>query len=180
MSKNVLIISTSCRKNGNSETIGKSFAEGAAESGHTVEFLRAADYDIRFCRGCMTCGKTKRCPVQDDAAGLIAKISAADAVVFATPIYYYEMSGLMKTLLDRCNPLYETDYRFRDIYFLSTAADDELWVPERAREGLGGWILCFPKSRLAGSVFAGGVNAVGEIAGHPALEQAYQMGLNIK
>ncbi len=43
-------------------------------------------------------------------------------MVFATPIYYYEMSGKMKTMLDRANPLYDSDYRFRDIYLLASAA----------------------------------------------------------
>lgn len=179
MSKKVLILSSSLRKNGNSETLAKKFAEGAEKSGNAVEFIRLADYNINFCRGCLACGKTKQCAMKDDAGEIIQKISGADAVVFATPIYYYEMSGLMKTMLDRCNPLYQTDYRFRDIYFLSAAADDEPWVPERAINGLGGWLYCYPKCRLAGTVFAGGVNQTGEIAGHPALEQAYEMGRNV-
>ena len=46
-------------------------------------------------------------------------------LVFVTPIYYYEMSGQMKTLLDRLNPLYPSDYKFRNVYMLSVAADDE-------------------------------------------------------
>jgi hypothetical protein len=46
------------------------------------------------------------------------------------------MSGQMKTLLDRANPLYPSDYAFRDIYLLATAAEDEASVPERAISGL--------------------------------------------
>jgi hypothetical protein len=99
--------------------------------------------------------------------------------VFATPIYYYEMSGQMKTMLVRANPLFPADYGFGDIYFLSTAAADEEGVDVHAISGLGGWIECFPKARLAGTVFAGGVNGVGEIEGHPALEQVYEMGKEI-
>lgn len=76
----------------------------------------------------------------------------ADVLVFATPIYYYEMCGQMKTMLDRANPLYGSDYRFRDIYMLSAAAEDEESVPQRAENGLQGWIECFPKARLAGTV----------------------------
>lgn len=61
----------------------------------------------------------------------------ADVLVFATPIYYYEMCGQMKTLLDRANPLYPSDYAFRDVYFIATAAEDgdEVWT--RASSGLG-------------------------------------------
>ena len=50
----------------------------------------------------------------------------------ATPIYYYEMCGQMKTLLDRLNPLYESDYKFRDIYMLATAADDDAHAIDKA------------------------------------------------
>ena len=100
----------------------------------------------------------------------------ADVLVFASPIYYYEMCGQLKTLLDRSNPLYGSDYAFTDVYFLSAAAEDGEGVDERALTGLGGWIACFERAHLAGSVFAGGVSAPGEIKGHPALEKAREMG----
>lgn len=76
--------------------------------------------------------------------------------------------------------LYPSDYRFRDIYMLTSAAEDEQSTPERAVTGLTGWIDCFEKSCLAGTVFAGGVNASGEIKGHPALAEAYAIGNKIK
>ena len=50
-------------------------------------------------------------------------MNEADVIAFATPIYYYEMSGQLKTMLDRSNPLFGTDYRFRDIYLFTSAAD---------------------------------------------------------
>ena len=90
------------------------------------------------------------------------------------------MSGQMKTLLDRANPLFVSDYRFRDVYFLSSAAEDEDFVPQRAQSGLEGWIECFEKAHLTGSVFGGGVTDVGEIEGHHALEEAYEMGKAIR
>ena len=62
---------------------------------------------------------------------------------------------------------------------LTAAAEDESYVPERAVAGLTGWIDCFEKARLAGSVFAGGVSDPGEAEGHPALRTAYEMGKSI-
>ena len=100
----------------------------------------------------------------------------AEVIAFATPIYYYEMSGQMKTMLDRANSLYGSDYRFGDIYLLSAAAEDKEDVDQRAVSGLEGWIACFERARLSGTVFAGGVDGTGEIKGHPALESAYEMG----
>lgn len=95
------------------------------------------------------------------------------------PIYYYEMSGQLKTLLDRANPLFGSDCRFKDVYMLTSAADDDKNTPQRAISGLEGWIECFDKARLAGTVFAGGVTDPGEISGHPSLQMAYEMGNKI-
>lgn len=179
MNKKVLIISTSPRKNGNSETLSDAFRKGATDGGNIVEKISLYDKTIGFCKGCLACQKTGRCVIHDDADTIAQKMLSADVLVFATPIYYYEMSGQMKTMLDRANPLFPSDYAFRDIYFLSTAAEDGEGVDARAISGLGGWIECFPKAHLAGTVFAGGVNGVGEINGHPALEETYEMGKGI-
>ena len=176
MNKKVLIISTSPRKNGNSEALSDAFMNGAKDGGNIVEKISLYDKTIGFCKGCLACQKTGRCVIHDDADTIAQKMLTADVLVFATPIYYYEMSGQMKTMLDRANPLFPLDYAFRDIYFLSTAAEDEEGVDARAINGLGGWIECFPKAHLAGTVFAGGVNGVGEIDGHSALTKAYEMG----
>ena len=111
---------------------------------------------------------------------IVRKMYEADAICFATPIYYYEMSGQMKTLLDRANPLYTMDYHFRDIYFLSSAAEDDVEAPSRAITGLGGWIACFEHTHLAGTVFAGGVTGMGEIEGHPSLKSAYLLGKSVR
>lgn len=176
MNKKVLIISTSPRKNGNSEALADAFLKGAVDGGNIVEKISLYDKAIGFCKGCLVCQKTKRCVIHDDADTIVQKMLTADVLVFATPIYYYEMSGQMKTMLDRANPLFPADYAFRDIYLLSTAAVDEEGVDARAINGLEGWIECFPKARLAGTVFAGGVAGVGEIDGHSVLTKAYEIG----
>ena len=60
------------------------------------------------------------------------------------------MSGQMKTLLDRTNPLFPVDYAFRDIYLLATAADEEESTMDGAVKGLEDWIACFENCHLAG------------------------------
>lgn len=179
MSKKILVISTSLRANSNSKALAEAFAEGAASAGHEVELVSLRDKQISFCRGCFACLKLGRCVIRDDAPAIVEKMHDADVIVFASPIYYYEMSGQMKTLLDRANALYASDYAFRDIYLLTAAAEEDDQVPARAESGLTGWIDCFEKARLAGTVFAGGVNGPGETAGHPALERARAMGRQV-
>lgn len=179
MSKKVLVISTSLRRNSNSHALAEEFAKGAKEAGHQVELLSLIGRQIEYCVGCLSCQGTGQCVIEDDANLIAEKMLEADVVCYATPIYYYEMAGQMKTLLDRMNPLFSADYKFRDVYMLSTAADDGPHVADRAVNGLEGWIECFAKAELAGSLFAGGVTGPGEITNHPALAKAYDMGKNI-
>lgn len=141
MSKKVLIISSSLRKDSNSEMLADEFMRGAKEAGHQAEKVSLRDRTIGFCKGCLACQ--------------------------------------MKTMLDRANPLFASDYAFRDIYLLTTAADSDEDAMSGAVKGLEGWIACFEKAKLAGAVFGGGVDAPGEAKEHPALEKAYQMGQNI-
>ena len=103
----------------------------------------------------------------------------AGVLVFATPVYYYSVSGQLKTMLDRANPLFDTDYAFTKAYLLATAAEDEPGTVEGTEKAVQGWVDCFPRCQLVETIFAGGVNDVGEIAGHPALERAYQAGKEI-
>ena len=177
--KKVLIISTSPRKGGNSEILADEFAAGAREAGHNVEKICLHDKTINFCKGCLACQKTLHCVIHDDANAIVQKMKDADVLVFATPIYYYEMCGQMKTMLDRANPLYPADYAFRDVYLLAAAADTDKSAMDGAVKGLEGWIACFEKARLAGTVFGGGADAVGTIQGNPALKEAYEMGKRV-
>lgn len=118
MSKKVLVITSSLRANSNSDALADSFADGAKSSGNTVEVISLKDKSISFCRGCMACQKTQKCVIRDDAIEIAEKIKNSDVAVFATPVYYYELAGQLKTLLDRCNPIFSSNYAFRDVYLL--------------------------------------------------------------
>lgn len=178
MSKKVLVISTSLRPRSNSDVLAREFARGAREAGHEVELLSLRGKDLRFCTGCMACLKAPRCVIQDDASAIVEKMGKAEVICFATPVYYYEMSGQMKTLLDRSNPLYSADYAFRDIYLLTSSAEEEDSASDGAVNGLSGWIACFEKARLAGVVRGGGANDPGEMP-EEKQQAAYEMGRSL-
>ena len=179
MCKKVLILSSSPRKGGNSETLAAALAKGAQEAGNLVETVHLREKSYGFCRGCLACLKLGHCVIKDDAVEVAAKMHDADVLVFATPVYYYSVSGQLKTMLDRANPLYGTDYAFTKAYLLATAAEDEPGTVEGTRTAVQGWVDCFPRCALADTIFAGGVNDAGDIAGHPALEKAYQAGKSV-
>lgn len=177
--KNVIVISTSLRQGSNSDMLAEKFAQGAIAAGNNVEKISLSGKNIQFCKGCLACQKLGHCVIKDDVNDIMAKVLKADVICWATPVYYYEMSGQMKTLIDRMNAMYGLDYRFRDVYLLTTAAEGEEQTPKRAETGLTGWIDCYPESRLAGTLFCGGVNAPGEIEGNPKLQEAYELGKRI-
>ena len=179
MNKKVLILSSSPRKGGNSETLAAAFAKGALEAGNLVETVHLREKNYGFCRGCLACQKLGHCVIRDDAVEVTAKMHDADVLVFATPVYYYSVSGQLKTMLDRANPLFGSDYAFTEAYLLATAAEDGRSTFDGAKKAVQGWVDCFPRCTLAGTVFAGGANGVGDIARHPALEQAQRMGRGV-
>ena len=177
MSKQILVISTSPRKGGNSDMLAEELIRGAREAGNDVEKVTLYDKTIGFCKGCLTCQSTQRCIIHDDADTIAQKMLNADVLVFATPIYYYGMSGQMKTMLDRANPLYSADYRFRDIYLLTASAEDDS-ASDGPVHGLEGWIACFEQARLAGVVRGGNANDPGEMS-QAKLTEAYEMGKHV-
>ena len=180
MSK-VLVISTSLRVKSNSDILAERLIAGARDAGNEVEQISLKGKELKFCIGCLSCQKTQKCTLNDDAVWIAEKVKNADTLVFVTPIYYYEMSGQMKTLLDRLNPLYPSDYRFRKIYMLMTAAEDEDYVPEKAVSGLQGWIDCFEKAELAGTLFCGGIDDPGAASGKKdEQDEAYEFGKTLE
>ena len=177
----VLVITTSLRAKSNSDRLAEELIRGAKEAGNEVENISLKGKEVKFCVGCLACQKTQKCVLKDDVVEIAEKVKNADTLVFVTPIYYYEMSGQMKTLLDRMNPLFPSDYKFRSIYMLSVAAEDEVYVPEKAVSGLQGWVDCFEKAELIDTLFCGGINDAGEANGRTTeLDEAYEFGKRIR
>lgn len=177
--KNVLIISASPRKNGNSDMLCERFAQGAEESGHRVEKIFLASEKIGYCRGCGVCNSTHQCVQKDDMAEILDKMIKADVIVLATPVYFYSMDGQMKTFIDRTVPRY-TEIVDKDFYFIMTAADTEKANLERTLEAFRGFTEdCLEGAREGGIIYGVGAWNVGEIKSTPAYMQAYEMGRSV-
>lgn len=179
MNKKIFIVSSTLRNNGNSERLAQEFEKGAIAGGNEVFKVNIKDMDLRFCIGCLSCLNTGKCVIQDGMNEIYDKVQNADVLVFATPIYYYEMAGQLKTFLDRLNPLYPKNNKFKSVYLLASAAENDESAMNGATTGVQGWIDCFDGVRLEGVVKAIGVNAVGEIEGNKALTKAYEIGKSL-
>jgi multimeric flavodoxin WrbA len=179
MSKKIVIISSSMRKNGNSETLAKEFERGASIN-NEVEMIYLRDYEINFCKGCLACLKLNHCVINDGATELMEKVRNADVLVFATPIYYYSVCGQLKTFLDRMNPIYSAGHNFKEVYLLTSAAESEPEAMDGAIKDIEGWVSCFDVVKLKGIVRGNDANDIGDILKHKdKLEESYNMGKNI-
>jgi len=108
----VLAINGSLRGQfGNTEVLLKLFLEGCTEAGAEVETIYLKDKEIKHCMGCFTCWtKTPgKCIHKDDMEELLDKLKQADIVVYATPLYVFTVTGIMKDFMDRKIPLAKRD-----------------------------------------------------------------------
>ena len=108
----VLAINGSPRgENGNTEVLLRQFLKGCAEEGAEIETIYLKDKNIKHCSGCFTCWtKTPgKCIHKDDMEELLEKLKEADIIVYATPLYVYTVTGLMKDFMDRKIPLVKKD-----------------------------------------------------------------------
>ena len=180
MAKKVVIISTSLRGGRNSDILAKECERGAKEAGHEVEYISLKGKNIKYCVGCLSCQTKGSCVINDDVKEILIKVKKAEVIVYVTPIYYYEMAGQMKTLLDRLNPLFSSDYAFRDIYMIATAAEDDESAFDKAYNGLKGWVDCFEKAKLKGIVMGGGMADPNDAINHSAaMQKAYELGKSL-
>ena len=180
MSKKIVIVSSTMRKNGNSEVLCREFANGAKESGNEVETIYLRDLEMNFCRGCWACQKLRKCVINDGINPLLETVKNADVLVFGTPIYYYSMVGQLKTFLDRMTPIYDTDHKFREVYLLATAADMAIEAVDGAIKELQGWVECFEDVKLVGVVCGTGASDIGDIEKRPdKLKEVYNLGKNV-
>lgn len=180
MSKKVLIISSSPRKGGNSDTLCDKFLEGAKEAGNEVEKIFLKDKKINYCSGCGFCNTNDytACSQKDDAAEILDKMISADVIVFATPVYFYTMSGQLKTLIDRCCARY-THITGKDFYYIMTAADLNPSAMERVIIEFDGLLACLSNPVKKGAIIATGVWQKGEVNSTIYPQQAYNMGKTV-
>lgn len=179
MKKNVLIISASPRRHGNSDLLCDRFLTGARDAGHDVEKIFLRDLKINYCLACDGCkGNGGSCVQNDDMAEILDRIIAADVLVMATPVYFYTMNAQMKALIDRTYARFP-DIRNKDVYIILTAADPEKNSMERTIEGFRGFTSCYSGLEEKGIIYGTGVMHAGEIRGNGAMDKAYSMGKSV-
>lgn len=173
--KNILIISSSPRKNGNSQMLCEQFKRGAEEKGHMVTLVRLMEKIIGFCRacdGCMRNGGT--CVLNNDMAEVLKLFQEADVIVLATPVYFYGISAQMKTFIDRTYPIWQHLGKKEVYYIISAGLGED--IIERSLGDLDGFVEHLEEYRIAGRIYATDVMEAGLVKNLDVFEKAYQMG----
>jgi multimeric flavodoxin WrbA len=126
---NIVAINGSPRKNGNTAILLGKAQEGAASKGAQTELIQLYDLNYKGCISCFACkrkgGKSYgKCAVQDDLTGVFEKIEKADALILGSPIYFGEVTGAMRSFLER-------------LFFQYLVYDDEHTVlfPKKIKSG---------------------------------------------
>ena len=182
MSKKIIILNGSPRKAGNTAALTASFTKGAEEAGNTVTEFFLDGMNIHGCKGCFGGGKNcdSPCVQKDDMDKIYPAYKEADIVVLASPLYYWTISGQLKTAFDRlfavaeCDPNYSNPQKSSVLIMAAEGYDfeeSEYWY-DRLEKHLG-W-------NSIGKVLCGGVMAVGDIKGKQELIDAYELGKAIK
>jgi multimeric flavodoxin WrbA len=178
--KNILILKGSPREKGNSATLAERAAAGAREAGAQVESVYLHGLDIRPCDACDQCRDTNMCVIQDDMNGIYPKLAAADAILLASPVYWFTYSAQLKLCIDRWYGFQGNRWQEvsqKQFGVILTYGDTDLDTSGGINAIRTFETMCrFLKSEIVGVVH-GSLSEVGDAEKHPELlQQAYDLG----
>lgn len=177
---NVLILSGSPRKGGNTDLLVEAFVKGASQR-HHVEVVFVRDYKVSPCMGCNACIRNElhTCVQNDDMSLIYEKMSWTDMLVIASPVYFYGLSAQLKVVIDRFHSPIRDRFRLKKMALLLVGAAT---LPELFDSILSQYRLCLNFFQLedAGRVLVRGAKDKGDIWNTDALHEAFHLGSNVQ
>lgn len=181
MAKKVLVLMGSYRKHGNCDRLSDEFICGAEEQGAETEKIYLKEKNIKDCIGCCACQKNGgTCVQKDDMPEIYEKMKNADVIVFASPVYFYTWTSLMKRMIDRTIAI-EAGLSNKTFYLISAGRAPSEEYMSTMIDSFKKYIGCFrgEGNKEGGYIFGYGTDKPGDVVDSPAMEQAYQMGKRI-
>jgi len=179
--KNVLVITGSPRKNGNTALLANAFIEGAKTAGNEVMLFEAGEMKINGCIDCKTCFKNETaCSFNDDFNHLVPMLEKTDIIVFCTPLYWFTFPTQLKAVIDKFYSFNvgKKEWAIKESILITCAGDDDIKVFDGMIKTYDlmveylGW-----KNREILSIPS--VNEIGDIKNTKGLEDAKNIGLKI-
>ena len=178
----ILAFNGSPSKNGSGAVLIGAILAAAKQNGHTAEVVNLYSKQIKGCLACDKCkDSTPECAVKDDMAAITRKIIKADCLIISSPVYMGQISGVMKTFLDRWCVFFDRGFKLRHIpgKQLVTIVTSGAPAPtyKSVADYLNKWLGGFFKMKLAGSIVAGGLTSPGAVKKQAAvMKQAAAIG----
>lgn len=181
----ILALFCSPRREGNTELLLDELLKGASVEGADAEKVDACRLQIAPCSGCGTCETTGKCSIEDQMQGVYDQIDVADAIVLASPIYFYNVTAQCKILIDRCQALWSKKYilrekiRARKGFFLSVGGTKGKKMFDCAVLTVR-YFFDAINATYSGHLFFKEIDKKGAIRNHPtALKEAYEAGIRL-
>ncbi|MDL2271672.1 flavodoxin family protein [Desulfovibrio sp. OttesenSCG-928-I05] len=180
MKKNVLVITGSPRKGGNSDLLANAFAKGAKEAGHDVTIFDAASDPVQPCQACDACWSAGAACVADDGFARLAPLmECADAIVFCGPVYWYSFSSQIKLVIDKLYAFAQTPEKLEaNMYLMMVAGDPSPEIFSIVTQEFDSSVKFFGRE-AAGHLLIPGVYAKDDIRNSDALARAEAFGRNV-
>ena len=175
MSKNIVVLSGSPRKDANTDTLVAAFVEGAKSSGKNVTVFRTADMKISGCLGCGSCFKeTGTCAQKDDMIQILDALKSADALVLASPVYFWGVTAQLKLAIDRTFALLRIETPIKRAAMLLTCGSRA-----GAAESMFRTMCEYSHWENAGYIVESGLRSPDAIKGRDVLKKANALGMEI-
>jgi multimeric flavodoxin WrbA len=179
--KKVVILAGSPHLNGTTAALVEHMLYGAQAVGHKVERFNVATMKVGSCKACMAChkpGGDGKCVQRDDMDKIGPAVVAADVVIFATPLYYFDMTSQLKTVIDRFFSYGESMKKPKEVYLLLACGgpDAKSFAPVT---GVFEGICAYLGWTIKGKVLASGCMTPGDLEKTPHCMTAYEMGQKI-
>lgn len=181
MGKKIIVLNGSPRLDGNTKKLITAFIKGAKEAGHEVTEFHLTKLKINPCLGCMQGGKDEACPCvqRDGMQGIYPQYIEADIMVWASPLYYWQISGQLKCTIDRLFAVAELNqYKNppKEVVLLMTAdgkafEDVLVWYERLANRSV--------KWNSIGKIVCGNLHGTDQMEGRKEIQEAYELGKSL-
>lgn len=176
----VLVLSSSARKGGNSDSLADEFIRGAQESGHEVEKIMVDRLKMHGCLGCDSCKRKPGicCVQKDDMFPLYEKFLGADVIVYASPVYYYAVNAQLKAVMDRTYGILE-QLHDKTFYLITSGASPKAGpYYDHIQEEFQLYLDCFEGMKNGGVII--GENGMGRaVMSNADKAEAYKTGKSL-
>ena len=174
----VTLLNGSPRRGGNTEILAKEFERGAIEAGNTVQLINLAGKKIAGCLGCQYCfSHDGECVQKDDMGEILQILDQTDLLVFASPIYWFDITAQLKSAINRMYARGKIGFHFKKTALLLDSGADGVYDAALAQYRA---TCAYLRWQSIGEICVPGMTEKGSIKTSPLLSKAYELGKSVK